>query len=193
MNHNITSENYGIRFRPVKFEDAEFIVNLRNSPRAIGKIGDSAITIEQQCMWIEKYLERDNDYYFMVESISGKPLGTYSIYDFNSEMTSAEVGRWVMIPGVPAAIPCACLGLDIAFYRMNLKEVRGATVESNLKVVSFHRELGFSVVGISQGDRVINSKPVNMVLIKLRSEKWEENRKNILPLVSYAAKILEKM
>ena len=105
MQHTLTTEGFGVRLRPVRMEDAAFIVWLRNLAHAQGRVGDSAKDEAAQRAWLEAYFERPGDYYFLIESLTGKPLGAYGIYDVANG--SAESGRWVIRPDVPAPVPSA--------------------------------------------------------------------------------------
>src|SRR5271156_1117143 len=105
MRHSHQIEGFGARLRPVRMEDAAFIVWLRNQEHAKGRLGDSAQDKASQEAWLRSYFEREGDYYFMIETQAGTTVGTYGIY--NIAGTTAESGRWVIQPGVPAAIPSA--------------------------------------------------------------------------------------
>src|SRR4051794_21143441 len=48
MRHNVQAEGWGIRLRPVRLADAEFIVWLRNLDHARGRVGDSALDTTAQ-------------------------------------------------------------------------------------------------------------------------------------------------
>ena len=83
MKHNITVEGFGYRLRPVEIEDAEFIIAVRledaKRNRYIHTISED-VNIQKE--WIENYLKRENDYYFVIENkITDKPEGLISIYE----------------------------------------------------------------------------------------------------------------
>src|SRR4029079_16538469 len=107
MNHTVTTEGFGVRLRPVRMADAAFIVWLRNLQHAVGRVGDSATTTADQEAWLKNYFTRAGDYYFIIETARGLAVGAYGIYDVRG--TSAESGRWIIRPEVPAAIPSAML------------------------------------------------------------------------------------
>ena len=60
-----------MRLRPVRIEDAAFIVWLRNLDFVKGNVGDSATDVATQEAWLRAYFEREGDYYFIVESSGG--------------------------------------------------------------------------------------------------------------------------
>src|SRR5262245_32911002 len=125
MDHKMQAEGFGVRLRPVRLEDAAFIVWLRNLDHARGRVGDSAKDEAAQRVWLSTYFQRPGDYYFIIETLGGVPVGAYGIYDVQAE--SAESGRWVIRPDVPAPIPSAMVAFDIAFGLLRLKELRVRT------------------------------------------------------------------
>ncbi len=62
MRHAIQAEGFGVRLRPVRMEDAAFIVWLRNLDHVKGKVGDSALDAVTQKAWLEAYFDRPGDY-----------------------------------------------------------------------------------------------------------------------------------
>src|SRR6478736_6026302 len=112
MKRHLELSGYNRNIRPVTMADAAFIVQLRSMPHVLGTVGDSAPDVQAQERWIESYLQRPEDYYFIIETNSGTPLGTIGIYDIAEG--SGEWGRWITLPGVMAGLPSAVLIHDIA-------------------------------------------------------------------------------
>jgi RimJ/RimL family protein N-acetyltransferase len=184
MQHSVTAEGWGVRLRPVRLEDADFIVWLRNLAHARGKVGDSAPDRTAQEGWLRAYFERPGDYYFIIETVAGTPVGAYGIYDVRDD--SAESGRWVIRPEVPAAIPSAMLAFDTAFSRLNLKELRVKTVSSNRNVLSLNSKLGFRQTRVETAAQIIAGQPVDMVHFLLQASEWPPRRTKLLPLADLA-------
>jgi RimJ/RimL family protein N-acetyltransferase len=187
MKHAVKAEGFGVRLRPVRFEDAPFIVWLRNLEHVRGRLGDSAADASTQEAWLEAYFDRAGDYYFIIETVtSGLAVGAYGIYDLAGN--SAESGRWVIRPDVPAAIPCAVLAFDVAFSVLRLTEVRVNTVSTNRSVLSLNRKFGFRQIGISTAAQLIGGKPVDLVHFVLDAKDWPKVREGVLPLARLAEK-----
>jgi RimJ/RimL family protein N-acetyltransferase len=186
MQHTLQAEGYGVRLRPVTVEDAAFIVWLRNLQHARGRVGDSATEVASQQAWQNDYFARPGDYYFIIQTPGGIPLGTYGLWDLADH--SAESGRWIARPDVPAAIPSAILGLDLAFRRLGLSQLRVKTVSTNLPVLSLNRKFGMRPTGVERGTRVIGGRAVDQVCFVLEAEAWAEARKRLIPLAELAAK-----
>ena len=184
MRHNIQKEGFGVRLRPVELADAEFIVWLRNLEHAKGRVGDSAATTAAQEAWLESYFQREGDYYFIIETLNRKPIGAYGIYDIRDG--SAESGRWVIRPEVPAAIPSALVAFEIAFGNLKLDELRVKTVSSNQNVLSLNRKLGFQQTRIEKNSQTIGGKPVDQVHYLLKAADWPPYRAKLEPLAKIA-------
>jgi len=184
MQHSLRAEGFGIRLRPVRMEDAAFIVWLRNLQHVRGRVGDTAANAASQQTWLEKYFMREGDYYFIAETLSGIPVGTHGIYDLANG--SAEKGRQAVRPEVMAGVATAILATDIAFGALGLKEVRSNTVSTNTNVISLHRKSGFKQVGLLRNHQIIDGHHVDLVQFLLLPDDWAKARERQLPLAKLA-------
>ena len=184
MEHTLTMEGFGVRLRPVRMEDAAFIVWLRHLEHARGRIGDTAPDTAAQQVWLRAYFKRPGDYYFIVEAAGGTPVGAYGIYDVAN--SSAESGRWIIRPEVPAAIPSAILAFDLAFGTLRLAEVRVATVSTNHAVLSLNRKFGFRQTEVVRGGQAIGGQPVDLVRFVMTAHEWTQPRERLVPLAQLA-------
>lgn len=190
MRHNIHLEGFNLRLRPVRLEDAPFIVWLRNLDYVKGNVGDSAVDAAAQEAWLKTYFEREGDYYFIVESLRGIPLGTHGLYHVNG--VSAEKGRHIIRAEVMAGVPAGILTTELAFGSMGLRELRVKMVATNTAVQSLHRKSGFRKVGIIPAAQLIGGKPVDLVEYVITAEAWLKVRDRQLPLAQVAgAQVLE--
>lgn len=186
MEHTVTAEGFGVRLRPVRMDDAPFIVWLRNLEHAVGRVGDSATDDAAQQAWLKNYFAREGDYYFVIETLGGKAVGAYGIYNVTG--TSAESGRWVIRPEVPAAIPSAMLAFDTAFGALGMTELRVSTVSTNHLVLSLNKKFGFKQTGITPASQIINGKPADLVHFVLPAGDWPKVRERLMPLAKLAEK-----
>ena len=184
MEHTLKAEGFGVRLRPVRMEDAAFIAWLRNLEHVKGRVGDTSSDTAAQEAWLKAYFKRDGDYYFIVETAGGIAVGAYGIYDVKAG--SAESGRWIIQPEVPAAIPSVVLAFDLAFGDLRLKELRVTTVSTNQPVLSLNRRFGFSEVGVDRNAQVIGGKPVDLVHFLMKAGEWLKPRERMLPLARLA-------
>jgi RimJ/RimL family protein N-acetyltransferase len=186
MNHSVTTEGFGVRLRPVRMEDAAFIVWLRNLEHVVGRVGDSATTTDSQEGWLKNYFTREGDYYFIIDTAGGLAVGAYGIYDVRG--TSAESGRWIIRPEVPAAIPSAMLAFETAFDKLRMTELRVSTVSTNQLVLSLNKKFGFKQTGITPASQIINGKPADLVHFLLIASDWPKVREKLMPLAKLAEK-----
>lgn len=190
MNHSVCLEGFGVRLRPVRVEDAPFIVWLRGLEHAKGRIGDTMPDIAGQLAWLRAYFDRAGDYYFIIETEQGIPIGTQGVYGLRG--ASAEVGRWVIRPGVQAAVPSYVLILDFAFQRLGLEELRATTIASNQGMISLNRRIGFEGFRVEPQGRMINGQPVDIVHCVLRAETWLRGRKMLVPMARLAGRLVQE-
>ncbi len=184
MQHTLHAEGFGVRLRPVRMEDAAFIVWLRNLDHVKGRVGDSATDAASQESWLRAYFERQGDYYFIIETLGRIAVGAYGIYDVAD--ASAESGRWIIRPDVPAAIPSAMQAFEIAFEKLGLRELRAKTVSTNRSVLSLNRKFGFRQTLVEPAAQVIGGQPVDLVNFLLEAKDWPNIREGLLPLARLA-------
>jgi len=168
----------------VVMADAAFIVWLRNLGHAVGRVGDSATEIGGQQKWLEAYFAREGDYYFIAETPDGIPVGTYGIYDVVGR--TAESGRWIMRPGVTAALPSGFALYEIAFRQLQLSELVGTTVATNLPVLSLNRKFGWRQTHVEPAAQIIAGQAVDLIHFVLTPSAWDEAQTRLLPLARLA-------
>lgn len=182
MNDNIyilQTENE--RLRPVELKDAEFIVRLRNQSHVVGRVHDTSQDVERQRQWINEYLTRDNEYYWIIESLSGEPLGTFSFYHYDKEKNQIESGRWVRIhDSSSGSLSEEVLLKDFAFKVLNVSKVVADVVTTNKKVVKLHRFLGEREMYQESGVDGVGGTTVDVIWFEVTKEMWETNRKKML-------------
>src|SRR5665213_1010453 len=101
MDHSIIQNGFGLRLRPVRIEDADFILKLRCNPKLNRFIGDTSPDIEMQKKWMWDYFKRPGDYYFCMElEKTGNPVGAIAIYNVLADLSKAEWGRWIISPEI---------------------------------------------------------------------------------------------
>ena len=184
MQHSLQAEDFGIRVRPVRMEDASFIVWLRNLDYAKGRIGDSAADIASQEAWLRAYFQREGDYYFVAETAGGIPFGTHSVYNVKGDI--AEKGRHVMRPEVLAGVPAGMLVTDLAFGKLGLRALRSSCVSTNRPVRSLHLKTGFKWLRKIRAAQMIDGKPVDLVEFIITVEDWRRIHDSLLPLARQA-------
>jgi RimJ/RimL family protein N-acetyltransferase len=190
MRHALHTEGFGVHLRPVQMSDAAFIIWLRSQDYVKGRVGDSAPDVASQQKWLETYFQREDDYYFMVETTRGVPLGTNGLYDRSGQ--SAEWGRYIIRPEVQAALPSAILIFDLAFEKLKLHELLARCVSTNLTMHSFVKKCGFRQTETKFASKIIGGQPVDMIHFVLKAGDWAGCRCRLLPLAEFAEMRINK-
>ncbi|HEY1489574.1 MAG TPA: GNAT family protein [Verrucomicrobiae bacterium] len=184
MQHSIKAEGFGVRMRPVELDDAEFIVCLRKQRHARGNIGDSALDVPSQQRWLDEYFRRPGDYYFVVESPSGSRVGTFGIY--HADQTSAEAGRWIIVPAVPAAVPSAILAGVVAFDILKLARFYSKVVSTNQRIIALDEKLGMHQTHIERAGLRIAGQPTDLIHLVCEADEWPTNYQRLRPFCEVA-------
>ena len=92
-----------VRLRLLREEDLPLTLAWRNADcNRRWFISSAPIAWEQHLAWLSRYLERDDDFVWVIEPIEqASPIGQVSIYDIDWTGSQAECGR--LLVGDPAA------------------------------------------------------------------------------------------
>lgn len=164
-------------------DDAEFIVMLRNQPHVRGMIHDTSNDVDRQRQWIRDYLSRDNEYYWIGETLDGNPIGTNSLYNFNPKENRIESGRWVNLADYEGSYSFseAVLFKDFAFKVLGVSSVVCDIVSTNTQVITFHKKLlrEKELDKISFLDGIRDTK-VRTIWFEETIDTWKNNRKRLM-------------
>ena len=89
-----------VNLRIVEVDDADFILSLRCDENKSKYLHKTDNDIDKQKDYIRKTLKKQNEWYFIIERLTGEKIGTYRIYDVREE--SFCIGSWLMKNGVTA-------------------------------------------------------------------------------------------
>lgn len=190
MKPQYSLDGYLYRLRPVKKTDAAFIVRVRledaERNQYIHTISDD---VSAQETWIEGYLKREDDFYFIVENrLTKKPEGLISFYKIID--TKAEWGRWVIQKDSLAAGESVYLLYRIAFEQANLSELYCDTIADNQSVVAFHTSIGELTREVKKANIELNGKVYDSVIQYADKEHFYKEMAPKLELLS--SKILNR-
>ena len=186
MNHNISLVGFSYRLRPVTVHDASLIFNLRTDERRGRFLNPIRGDVFSQVRWLEDYLERPDDYYFVIEnSLDGRAEGLISIYDIRQSV--GEWGRWIVETGSSCAIESAMLIYRIAFTELALDSVYCRTLIDNERVVSFHDSCGLTRRRQLDDYVNINGQSHSAMEHELSRENWVVIDKRLSSLASRMA------
>lgn len=182
MRHDIRVDGIGFRLRPIKIEDAAFVVEIRTAhPERTRFVHSVSPDVKRQEDWIAEYLERTGDYYWTVERRDdGSSEGVVGIYDFDPAWRRAEWGRWVLRPGSIAAVESAMLVHRAAFDHLGLEVLISNTNAENLAVVAFHKSCGIRCSGLQSDYFNINGRRCDAVRHECSRGEWPQLEARLL-------------
>ena len=188
MRHSIVLQGYGCRLRPVRLDDAAFIVDLRNRPFAQGTIHATDSSVEKQQAWIEKYFERKGDYYWIVESMDNSAdVGAVGFYDITDDEKEGMPGRLVVMPQTKFNIFAPLfLIYDYFFSNTPLQRVIMDVVSSNKKVIRFHKIYGARMITDLPERYTGTEKEVGVPLVwfEVTREMWSRIKETWAPILA---------
>jgi RimJ/RimL family protein N-acetyltransferase len=175
VRHEVRLQGHAFALRPVEIADAGFILNLRQDPQLARYIHPVSPRLSDQEQWIRDYLEREHDYYFIIERLStAAPEGTVGLYDVNPTRGEAEWGRWILRRGSGAALESSILIYRFAFDLLGLDLVYCRTVADNARVVSFHSSFGLMTVPDGVRSVTLGDVTHDVVEQRLTADRWRQ-------------------
>jgi RimJ/RimL family protein N-acetyltransferase len=163
--------------RDVKLEDAKFICDLRNKSKNNKYLSSSkSIKIKEQQEWLTNYLKKENEFYFIIESVQlEKQVGTISLYNILNN--TAEFGRYVC-ESAQQSIESEFLLLKFAFEELKLDLVYCKTVKENEKTWKQHLKYGFKIVSEEYHkniNQILIVQEINRDVFKKYNYDWISN------------------
>ena len=189
MKHNFKLDGYCYRLRPIRKSDAQFVIDVRlEDAERNAYIHPISPDVSVQEVWLERYYEREGDFYFVVENrITGEAEGVIAFYDVAGG--KAEWGRWVLKKGSLAAAESVYLIYRIAFEQAGLEELCCRTLAANKAVVDFHTSIGERTRKILKDHAELDGKYYDAV------EQYADNEifyKDIAPTLERQAQMVLK-
>ncbi|MGB8065430.1 MAG: GNAT family N-acetyltransferase [Candidatus Sulfotelmatobacter sp.] len=173
MRHNVSLTCVRYRLRPVTVEDAPLIVALRTDSALSHFVHETSTRVEDQVAWLERYFDRADDYYFIVENVhSFEPQGTIGLYNVDLEQNSGEWGRWILKRGSMAALESAWLIYEVAFSRLSFDEVCSRTLAENHSVISFHDSFGALRSALLQKHFTLRGERKTAIEHRVTASEW---------------------
>lgn len=173
LRHDLAIEGAGFRLRPVDLDDAAFILTLRTDPALSRHLHPVSGDIEDQHKWMQRYFDRADDFYFIVERADeAEPVGTIALVDVTGPGGSAEWGRWILRPRSMAAVASALLVYRLGFTALGLDRIYCNTVRDNTQVVSFHDSCGLERTATLTGHFDLGGTRRDAVQHTLHREAW---------------------
>jgi RimJ/RimL family protein N-acetyltransferase len=191
MRHELRLSGAAFGLRPVRDDDAGFIVGLRSDPELSRYLNPTSSSVDDQLAWLARYYERPGDCYFVIERLAtGAREGLVGIYDIAHG--EGEWGRWLLCPGSLAAVESAALIYRCAFDLLGLEAVYCRTLAANERVVSFHDSCGIAERRLLPGHVALRGEHLDAVEHRLTRAAWPEVDARLARLAQLTARRLQR-
>lgn len=135
-----------ISLRLIEESDLETTLSWRNRDDArVWFKTTSQLTLEQHQTWFRRYLNKDDDFLFVVEA-GGELVGQASVYDIQWDKGCAEIGRFLVAPGSGgkgyAFKACEAL-IRLGADTLNLRYLFLEVIETNDRAIRLYQRNGF--------------------------------------------------
>lgn len=163
-----------VRLRPLSPEDIETTRVWRNRDDTRRWFKHAGfITAEQQRDWFSAYLERDDDFVWLVEDRDrpGIALGQAALYAIGQPSGEGEIGRFIAAPEARRRgyLSAACRGLlHHAFVDLGLGRLRLEVFRENRCAMTLYRSCRFQETG----------QDADLVYMILTRNDWDASNHN---------------
>jgi diamine N-acetyltransferase len=136
--------------RPIRVDDAELTLRWRLGDRA-SYLNRGATTVDEQAAWIAS--RPAEEFNFIIELTSGKPVGMLSVVDIDRVNRRAEPARFLIgepgaVRGLPVAVEAMKLLYEFIFDELGLHRIHGTVAANNNLMVKWQKSLGMKEEGI---------------------------------------------
>lgn len=164
-----------INMRTVNIEDAEFIYNMRQNQNKTKYLSKVIGNVESQKEWIKNYKkreEKEEEFYFVIESKDEEKLGLVRMYDFKDN--SFCWGSWLIKEDAPktTAIESALQIYEFGFYGLEFKKSHFDVRKGNDKVIAFHKRFGAKIIEENELDYFFNFEKSDYEITKEKYKRY---------------------
>ena len=187
---NITLEGEFVTLRPLAVDDAALTLAWRQGGRA-ANLNATTHGVEQQENWIAS--RPASEYNFIIELKDGRPVGMVSLTGIDTTHRHAEPGRFLIgdeeaVRGVPAAVEAMKLICELAFGKLGLQRVHGATASDNTLMIKWQKFMGMTEEGRQRNHFFINGKFQDAVLVGMLAEEYRAKARHKMEVFIEAAR-----
>ena len=133
---------------PLKEEHFNDVVRIRNQPKSKYFLNQQYdLTVETQSDWYQKYLQRDDDIYWVICDKKGTIIGTERLYDITAntcEEGSTIIDEAYAMKG-PYTVETIHLALSFAFTTLKVNSIINTDRVDNKNINSISQKVGFKV------------------------------------------------
>lgn len=129
-------------FRDATVNDAEFILSLRSDAKKSKYLSATSNDLRLQEVWLEEYVQKNEQAYFIIENKVHEALGTVRLYGAVGD--SFCWGSWIVKAGAApiVAIESALMVYSYALGHLGFKTAYFDVRQGNESVWQFHERFG---------------------------------------------------
>lgn len=164
-----------VNLRSVLEDDIQFTYDIRKDPQFNGYVGCLAENLEAQRKYIISQMDKEGDYYFVIENKKGERIGLIGIYDIHGKV--GEEGRTVSYGSPLENIEATLLLEGFARDVLGLEIISISVYADNKKIIHGCIKAGFEVIrkDIRSGK--------NSVVMEISCKKDNPRRKKYLEMI----------
>ena len=160
--------------RPLTVDDAAMTLRWRMSDRA-NLLNRGATTVEDQAAWIAA--RPAGEYNFVIELVSGEPVGMLSLVGVDTINRRAEPARFLIgepdaVRGLPVAVEAMKLLYELAFDELKLHRVHGTIAVDNRLMIKWQKFLGMREEGILRQHYFIGGEYRDAICLALLEDEY---------------------
>jgi RimJ/RimL family protein N-acetyltransferase len=164
-----------IQLRTAEISDAEFILELRTQSEKTKYLSQVENDLAKQQAWLVAYKQKEQkgeEYYFVIESKTGKKLGLVRVYDL--QPNSFCWGSWLIQDNAPktTAIESALLIYEFGFGQLSYKKAHFDVRKGNQSVIAFHQRFGAKVTHEDELNYYFNYRLEDYLNIKQKYKRY---------------------
>ncbi len=133
-------EGRNITLRSATLADAEYTYQIRQDKEKTRFLHTVGGTVEDQRHWLRSQMEKEGDYFFVVERKNGEKIGTTALYNIHGRQ--GEVGRTLLYGNLVEIAETQLLVNDFAFDICGLNEIVTTVLATNRHILGYDRKFG---------------------------------------------------
>jgi UDP-4-amino-4,6-dideoxy-N-acetyl-beta-L-altrosamine N-acetyltransferase len=139
---------------------------------------DDIIQLEEHYRWF-KSIKKDLSKLVKLCFYNGKPIGLVNFSQIDSKNKTCEWGFYIGDKNCPRGSGkiMGILALDFIFNEGYMRKLCAQILDFNSKSLSYHKKLGFTEEGRLVKQILKNNQYVDVVLMSLFKEQWEQQGK----------------
>lgn len=173
MGRSTTVEGPGSVLRPMRIDDAAFMLDLRRRPTRNRFIHETDPDLERQRAWIADKLSCVDDLtYILVSKVDGRPRGAISIYEIDVRRRMARQGRWLTAPGSRCVAEFALLGYELIFEVLGIEVIYAKIPAPHKTVIAFQERLGARLIDAEPEHTTVPGGVLRLLRYELSAAVW---------------------